>query len=135
MFNSPPINSTEAESSERGSRHSADCGSDREARECRCRSAPADQFFSHDEMRTIDSLLDHGRVPPVVLAVIVAPVLIDLRPTTVGAQDTVLPFVLSARAPVMRDKTVPTRYVRHVERIRHDRRERHDRQGRVIVDW
>ena len=60
------------------------------------------------------------------------PLLIALRAATVGAQDTVLPVVLSAPAVVTRDKTRPRRYAKHDVQIRHDRRERHDRQGRSL---
>lgn len=67
---------------------------------------------------------------PVLLVLTVIPVLIDLPPTTVGAQDTVLPVVLSAPTLVTRDKNRPRRYAEHDEQIRHDRRAWHDRQGR-----
>ena len=69
------------------------------------------------------------RVPPILLDVPAVPIVIELPQETVGAQDTALPAVLSARFTVMHDRNQPARYSEHLAQIRQDRCRWYDRQG------
>lgn len=61
------------------------------------------------------------------LAVSVTLVLIELPPKAVESPDTILPVVLSALAPVTRDKTRLCRFAEHIEQIKHMRSRSYER--------